>query len=116
MKTQNVGQSKETEMLDLQQVKALMSSLQEKDEKIQSLQHQLDWFKRQLFGQKSEQKDFSDHPYQNTLAELFGESSQVNAHQEEKETITYERGKAKKKPLDGSPEGSQLRFGYRPTL
>ena len=31
-----------------------MALLQSRDAAIQALQHQLDWFKRQLFGQKSE--------------------------------------------------------------
>lgn len=88
-----------------------VSLLQEKDERIESLQHQLDWFKRQLFGQKSEKKDFSDHPYQATLDELFKElPTPPQEDTSEKETITYQRGKAKKKDLPGTPEGSQLRF------
>ena len=99
------------------QVQALLAMLQKKDEKlqdqekkIQSLQSQLDWFKRQLFGETSEKKDFTDHPYQTTLAEIFGEPQKGAAPQEEKETITYERGKAKKIALEGAPDGSQLRF------
>ena len=100
----------EITILDPKQIQALLSLLQQKDDKIQSLQHQLDWFKRQLFGQKSEKRDFSDHPYQSTITELFGSSEKPDDAREEKQTITYERGKAKKTPLDGSPEGSQLRF------
>lgn len=96
--------------LDPKQVQGLLATLQKKDEKIQSLQHQLDWFKRQLFGQKSEKKDFSDHPYQTTIAELFGPLPKPESPLEEKQTITYERGAAKKNVLEGSPEGSQLRF------
>ncbi|WP_205527444.1 IS66 family transposase [Teredinibacter turnerae] len=96
--------------LDPKQVQAMVALLQEKDEKIQSLQHQLDWFKRQLFGQKSEKKDFSDHPYQTTLAELLGSLPKPQPSEQDKQTITYQRGAAKKKPLAGSPEGSQLRF------
>lgn len=110
--------------LDPEQVRALLSVLQEKDaqlnsqeetlknleEKNESLQHQLDWFKRQLFGQKSEKKDFSDNPYQITIAELLGSLEKTNVAKEEKKTITYERGKAKKTPLEGAPDGSQLRF------
>lgn len=103
--------------IDPEQVQSLISVLQKKDEQLQdlhdknqSLQNQLDWFKRQLFGQKSEKKDFSTHPYQTTIAELFGEQAQPEPHHEEKNTITYERGTAKKKPLDGAPDGSQLRF------
>lgn len=117
MKTHSDTLPDEIKALDPKQVQALLAVLQKKDEqinnqeeKIQSLQHQLDWFKRQLFGQKSEKKDFSDHPYQTTIAELFGSPEKIDSSNEEKQTITYERGKAKKKPLDGSPDGSQLRF------
>lgn len=94
-----------------EQREALTVLLREKDEKIQSLQHQLDWFKRQLFGQKSEKKDFTDHPYQATIAELFKELPQPpQAEESSKDTITYQRGKAKKKDFAGTPEGSQIRF------
>ena len=107
----------EINSLDPEKVQAMVSMLQKKDkqlqdqeEKIHSLQHQLDWFKRQLFGQKSEKRDFSDHPYQMTIAALFDDPDKSKAPQEEKQTVTYERGKAKKKPLEGSPDGAQLRF------
>lgn len=86
------------------------AQLQQQEEKIQSLEHQLDWFKRQLFGSTSEKKDFSAHPYQTTLAALFGEQTTKATPEEDQQTVTYQRGKAKKKPLDGSPDGSQLRF------
>jgi hypothetical protein len=41
-------------------------------EQVQSLQGQLDWFKRQLFGRKSE-KRLIDNPDQLGLAEVLGE-------------------------------------------
>lgn len=112
------------QVLDPEQVQVVLTMLQKKDEKInsqeenlknqeekiQSLQHQLDWFKRQLFGSTSEKKDFSDHPYQTTLAELFGSLTKTDTPEKEKQIITYQRGKAKKNPLEGSPDGSLLRF------
>ncbi|TVP76648.1 MAG: hypothetical protein EA353_11715, partial [Puniceicoccaceae bacterium] len=59
-------------------VEQMVALLQEKDrqtaaltQQFQSLQQQLDWFKRQLFGQKSEKRNFEDNPYQTTIAELF---------------------------------------------
>ncbi|MEJ2755262.1 MAG: IS66 family transposase [Gammaproteobacteria bacterium] len=67
-----------------------------KDE-LQKLTQQLDWFKRQLFGQKSEKKDFTDNPYQATIADLLKELPSLPEKKE-------------KNVLDGSPEGSQLRF------
>lgn len=109
--------SSDTETLEPAQLQALRSVIQKKDErlqsqeeKIQTLQQQLDWFKRQLFGQTSEKKDFTDSPYQATIAELFEALPLPDAPKEDKKTITYQRGSAKKNVLDGAPEGSQLRF------
>jgi hypothetical protein len=34
------------------------------------MKHQLDWFRRQLFGQKSEKRLFDAHPQQMSLGEL----------------------------------------------
>lgn len=105
--------------LEPHQLQALLSLLQEKDtqlhnqdEKIHALQQQLDWFKRQLFGAKSEKKDFTDHPYQATIADHFKDFSVLpeTSQAEKKKIITYERGTAKKQPLDGAPDGTQLRF------
>lgn len=105
--------------LEPHHVQALLSMLQEKEaqlqnqeKQIQSLQQQLDWFKRQLFGSKSEKKDFSDHPYQTTIADHLKDFSVIPATSQEqkKQTITYERGTAKKQPLEGAPDGAQLRF------
>jgi transposase len=109
----------EIQTLEPHHVHALLSMLQEKEaqlqsqeEKIQSLKQQLDWFKRQLFGAKSEKKDFTDHPYQTTIADHFKDFSVIPATSpdDKKQTIIYERGIAKKQPLAGSPDGSQLRF------
>lgn len=81
-------------------------------ETVQSLQQQLDWFKRQLFGQTSEKKDFTDSPYQTTIADLLSDLPDLRSspEKEEKTTVTYQRGKAKTNKLDGSPDGAQLRF------
>ena len=42
----------------------LRAAVDQKEERIQSLEHQLNWFKRQLFGEKSEKRDMMDNPYQ----------------------------------------------------
>jgi len=47
----------------------LRTAVEQKDERIQALEHQLNWFKRQLFGEKSEKRDMTDNPYQQTIAE-----------------------------------------------
>jgi transposase len=86
----------------------LVVSLQEK---VQSLEQQLNWFKRQLFGEKSEKFDMTDNPYQQTIADVLGQLPELpDKPNAEKETITYQRGKAKKNALEGSPEDSGLRF------
>lgn len=75
------------------------------------MQHQLDWFKRQVFGEKSEKRDMDDTPYHTTLADLFETLPEIpKAPEEENITVSYSRGKAKKNGLEGSPEDSGLRF------
>ncbi len=98
-------------------VEQLVALLQQKDQQtaalaqqFQSLQQQLDWFKRQLFGQKSEKRNFEDTPYQTTIAELLKDVPTVPQSTEEKQTISYERGKAKKNALDNAQNDSGLRF------
>lgn len=89
----------------------LRAVVEEKDEKIQALEHQLNWFKRQLFGEKSEKRDMTDNPHQQTIADLLKELPEVPERPEEdKQTISYQRGKAKKNALDGTPDDSGLRF------
>jgi transposase len=89
----------------------LIELLQQQSEQIKSLQHQVEWFKRQLFGSKSEKKDFTDHPYQATIADVLDELPKLpEKNQDEKQEITYQRGKAKKDVLAGSPDDSGLRF------
>src|SRR5690606_7236848 len=98
-------------------VEQLVALLQYKDQQtaalmqqFQSLQQQLDWFKRQLFGQKSEKRNFADNPYQMTIAELLKDVPAVPETVEQKQTIAYERGKAKKNALDNAQNDSGLRF------
>lgn len=89
----------------------LTDQVSQLDEQVQGLKHQLDWFRRQLFGEKSEKRDMTDNPFQHTIADVLKELPEAKTEKaEEKETITYERGKAKKNALDGSPDDSGLRF------
>lgn len=75
----------------------LRTVVEEKNEKIKSLEHQLNWFKRQLFGQKSEKRDMSDNPFQHTIVDLLKELPDTPVdYKEAKQKISYERGKAKK--------------------
>ena len=89
----------------------LRTALARKDTHIQALEHQLNWFKRQLFGEKSEKRDMTDNPHQHTIADLLKDLPEPPARPErDKQTVTYQRGKAKKNALDGSPDDSGLRF------
>lgn len=72
------------------------------------LQRQLDWFKRQLFGPKSE-KRVELNPHQPALGEQFQPLQSVSTA-EEKQTITYERGVNPKHRPDGCVTDSGLRF------
>jgi len=75
-------------------------------EEVQQLKNQLDWFKRQIFGEKSEKHIF-DNPLQSSL--LDNEAIKATLPAEEKQTITYQRGKHKKQRGDAINE-SGLRF------
>ena len=61
------------------------------EDKVQSLEHQLDWFKRQLFGRKSEKRLLEDPPNQPLLDGLVVETPASSPSA--KETITYTRAK-----------------------
>ncbi len=95
-----------------QKQKEQEQSLSAKDQQIAALTRQLDWFKRQFFGEKSEKRVVEDNPYQHTIAELLKDLPPTPEHsEEEKQTILYQRGKYRKNALAGSPEDSGLRFG-----
>lgn len=94
----------------LADVQTLQSLAVSQAEEIQRLKHQLDWFKRQLFGEKSEKRNLTDNPFQHTIAELLQPLPVLPNQPEPKQAITYQRGTAKKNALAGSPDDSGLRF------
>ena len=55
----------------------LRAEVDQKDQRIQALEHQLSWFKRQLFGEKSEKRDMTDNPYQQTIADMLKELPEI---------------------------------------
>jgi len=90
---------------------ALRETITAQNERIQSLEQQLGWFKRQLFGEKSEKRDMTDNPYQKTIADMLGALPEIPTPlDDEQQTVSYQRGKAKKNNLDGSPNECGLRF------
>jgi len=76
------------------------------EEEIATLKHQLDWFKRQIFGEKSEKRLPIDNPYQHSFSDYPVEES---PEPDEKQKISYERGKAKKN-RGNAVNDSGLRF------
>ena len=76
-------------------------------EQVVQLQHQVDWFKRQLFGSKSEKRHIDPNPDQlDLLSRGAGETQPA----ENKQTVSaYQRGKGKKDRGD-SVNDSGLRF------
>ena len=78
-------------------------------EQFADLQTQLEWLKRQVFGQKSEQRNFAEAPQQLNMAELFNVPAPVT-DEAPKKTITYQRGKALKNNLANAQADTGLRF------
>ncbi len=66
---------------------------------IQSLKSQLDWFKKQLFGRKSEKRLIDDNPDQASLLEGL-EAPAVTEAEPATEEITYKRRKGKQRDDD----------------
>ena len=79
---------------------------QQLSEKVDGLQSQLTWFKRQIFGNKSEKLRYVDNPDQAQLD--IGNHPVEEAVAEVEEIKTYQRRKKKAKP--GTPDGSGIRF------
>ncbi len=73
-----------------------------------ALKQQLDWFKRQLFGSKSEKRLDVDPAVQGNLLSALGVATPPPPKDEPKETITYQR---RKKARDGAVNDTGLRFG-----
>jgi len=107
MKNAATTQEKSVEKSDpsLQDVIATNLALREE---IAALKQRLAWFEKQLFGQKSE-KRLVDNPQQATLA--LGEAPASSPVDEEKQTVTYQRGTGKKQRADDCVNESGLRFG-----
>jgi transposase len=74
----------------------------------EQLKRQLDWFKKQLFGSKSEQR-LLENPDQPLLTGLTGDPV-PRLPAQEKQKISYERGKANKKRHEDCVTDSGLRF------
>lgn len=73
-----------------------------------SIKSQLDWFKRQLFGKKSEKTIERNNSF---MEDLLSELDPIeNKPEEKEETVTVKAFTRKKKKLEGSLDESGLRF------
>ena len=84
------------------------TALEQLQAEYDALRHELDWFKRQLFGQKSEKRlDLDDEAQLNLLAGL-GVEKPPSRDDVPTETVNYER---RAKVRDAAVADSGLRFG-----
>ena len=104
----------DTTQVTFDQALALVASqgklLKQQQQTIYELQHQLDWFKRQLFGSKSERRIVDYNPDQLALA-LGGKSPAGVPLPPKRETTTSQRGKGKKQRASDCVNDTGLRFG-----
>lgn len=77
-------------------------------DQIAALKRRIDWFERQLFGQKSEKRPAEPNPHQPSLMELPPPATVTEA---EKVTVTYQRGKGLKQRDHDCVNDTGLRFG-----
>lgn len=81
----------------------------ELDARNAELEQKLEWFKRQVFGEKSERRLILSDPRQLSLGDLLSVDG-IIPPPACTSVSGYQRGKAKKKLLESSPEDSGLRF------
>ena len=75
-------------------------------EEVAELKHQLAWFKKQLFGSKSEKRQIENLDQ----LHLFGAKQTPVPEDQPKQKISYERGKFKKRRDDECVTEEGLRF------
>ena len=84
------------------------TALEQLQAQYDSLKHELDWFKRQLFGSKSEKRLDIDPAEQLNLLAGLGVKAPPSIDEVPKHTVTYER---RAKVRDAALTDSGLRFG-----
>ena len=88
-------------------VDELLATLRSQQQRIAELEQQVEWFKRQLFGEKSEKRLPLAPSEQLHLGEMLDDELPPPAQETVKE---YQRRRRPKEPLFGSPADSGLRF------
>lgn len=92
----------EAARLDPEQIVALVRSQVALREEVETLKHQLDWFKRQLFGQKSERRVVDDSSAQMSLGEALNVAHSAPAPAPAQRRVAgHTRPVATKKPDTG---------------
>lgn len=100
----------EAAKLSASDVAALLTERAALVEKVTELTRQLDWFKRQLFGQKSEKlRTLSSPSLQLTLGEAFAPAQEVTP-EATVPVAGHARVVAKKREVEGSRDDTGLRF------
>ena len=94
---------------DAQRIAELEQTIGQLEGTVESLNHQLDWFKRQLFGRKSEKRELEDNPHQPML-KGFETDAAAAEDKPQSETVTYTRKKGHKQRGDDCVNDSGLRF------
>jgi len=87
----------------------LLVSVTDLARKLKQSEHQLDWFKRQLFGQKSE-KRFMDNPNQLGFGMEGFEDMPEQEDNRPETTVSYTRKKGPKRRPDDCVTDCGLRF------
>ena len=94
--------------LNRDEIVSLLESEQVLSTRVDELQQQLDWLKRQLFGSKSERRVL---PSADTRQLALGEAiATTQAASPPQITVPSHTRSHSKEPLDGSPGSSKLRF------
>jgi transposase len=97
----------QTATVEAADITALQTENEALKEQLQSLKVQLDWFKRQLFGERSEKRLLIDPAIQADLLASLGNATNAPPLLPEKQTISYERRKPR---ADGCINDQGLRF------
>lgn len=91
-----------------EEVSSLRAMREAQEQKVAELSRQLTWFRRQIFGQRSERRLLElGGAQQLSLGELLEFRDEFP---EESETVRAYHRRTSKRPLEGSPEDSGLRF------
>jgi len=77
---------------------------------IAQLKHQLEWFRRQLFGEKSERRLVEENPYQASLGEIFGVPQDAEAQVPTRTVPAHTRRATRHHPLDERADESASFF------